>query len=167
MAMPLVSNVLQVCIVTPDMDATLEHFWTKLGVGPWRVYLFEPPDLSVRLRGQEVICSWWLAMAFDPGGFMYEVIQPDQGPTIFQEFIDKHGGGIHHYAVATPNGFEETIEQFRQRGLGTLMEAQWREMRVAFIDTEPLFGTPIEIWDLPESMGLPEPPRWYPQRPDA
>jgi hypothetical protein len=168
MATPLVGNILQLCIVTPDMDATLEHFWTKLGVGPWRVYLFEPPDLrSVRVRGQDVVCSWRLAMAFDPGGCMYEVIQPVQGPSIYQEFLDIHGGGIHHYAVSTPHGFDETIAQFQQRGVGTLMQAQWREMRVAFLDTEPLLGTLVEIWDIPEEMGLPEPPVWYPHRPEA
>lgn len=168
MTTPLVGNVLQFCVIVRDMDTALSYFWEKLGIGPWRVYTFEPPDLRlVRIRGEETGCSWLLALAFDPNGFMYEVIQPVQGQSIYKEFLDRHGEGIHHVAAAAPNGFDETIRQFAERGVGLLMEAQWREMRVAFLDTEAGIGTPLEIWDLPGDMGLPEPHRWYPHPPDA
>lgn len=105
------SQVLQVCVVTRDIDKALEEYTHRLGIGPWRVYTFEPPHLSqTKLRGKDTHYTMRLALAW-VGNTMWELVQPLEGASIYKEFLDTHGEGIHHVALATGNlSFAEAVQ---------------------------------------------------------
>ena len=41
-----IDQVFQVCAVVNDLRRAMEQYWTVLGIGPWRIYTFQPPALT-------------------------------------------------------------------------------------------------------------------------
>ena len=58
-----------------------------------------------------------------------ELIQPHDGPSIYKEWLNQHGEGVHHVAVTRPTlaEAEETKEWFARRGMSVLMEGRLGE----------------------------------------
>ncbi|MFC7689485.1 VOC family protein [Paeniroseomonas aquatica] len=120
---PLVQNITQVGIVVRDLDKALDQYANRLGVGPWRVYTYAPPKLTgMRIRGIETPYSMKLALAWT-NEMMWELIQPLEGPSIYQEFLRDHGEGIHHVMVDYGDRtLAETTAEFTARGWPPVME---------------------------------------------
>ena len=94
---------------------------------------------------------------------VYEVIQPVSGATIFQEFLEQHGEGIHHIAYDC-NGvpFEERIKGFKEKGFEMVQGGNWGGNRFAFFETEATTGTCFETYHFPEGFEFPEPDEIFP-----
>ena len=134
MPAPWITDVKQVCVLTEDLDKTIKAYWQTAGIGPWAVWT---PELTgMRIRGKEQNYSMKLALAWT-NGFMWEVVQPLEGPTIYREFLDQHGEGLHHVLVQTSeNDFGELMENAKKRGMPPLMEGKWGATQFAYIDSE-------------------------------
>lgn len=160
-----IGDTIQVCVVTNDIRRTLDGF-VKLGVGPWRVYTFSPETVKEQTyMGKPERYSMRLALATS-GTMMWEVIQPLEGPSIYKDFLAKHGEGIQHVGQAC-NGltFDQQCEKFEKLGLKNVQAGKWTTVRYAYFGTEDLVGTTVEIFDFPEGFEFPEPEEWVPARP--
>lgn len=165
---PLVRTITQVGIVVRDMDRALAEYTHKLGVGPWRVYTYAPPKLTgMRIRGVETPYSMKLALAWT-GTMMWELIQPLDGPSIYQEFLRDHGEGIHHVMVDYGDRtLDEVKAEVAARGWPALMEGNYLGSQYAYFETEGSLTTTIEVrWSAP-GWQRPEPDTWYPGPPEA
>lgn len=162
----LVTGVQQVALVVRNLDQTIQHYTDKLGIGPWWVTLYGPPRLTkMRIRGEEVSYSMKLAIAWT-GDTMWEVIEPVDGPSIYKEFLEEHGEGVHHVLVEHHGtNFERTISALTAKGCPPLMEGTFGEVRFAYLDTEGPLKTVLEIVHRPEGFIRPEPDYWYPESP--
>jgi methylmalonyl-CoA/ethylmalonyl-CoA epimerase len=88
-------DTIQVCVVTRDLRRTLDGF-VQLGIGPWRVYTFSPETVKHQTYGGTAQpYSMRLALA-NSGTMMWEVIQPLEGPSIYKDFLARHGEGVQH-----------------------------------------------------------------------
>jgi 4-hydroxyphenylpyruvate dioxygenase-like putative hemolysin len=54
------------------------------------------------------------------GALTLELLQTIEGKTIFDEFLTKHGEGIHHISVLSTNPLDVEIEMWRRRGIKPL-----------------------------------------------
>jgi catechol 2,3-dioxygenase-like lactoylglutathione lyase family enzyme len=162
-----ISGVRQVALVVRDMDAALEAYAGRLGIGPWWVTLYGPPRLTdMRIRGEEIPYSMKLAIAWT-GDTMWELIQPVDGSSIYKEFLDAHGEGLHHVLVDHHDlDFEDALARFTERGCPPLMEGRFGQVRFAYVDSEGPLKTVIEIVHRPPDFVRPEPDFWYPAAPD-
>ena len=163
----LVSEVQQVALVVRDLDATLEAYTNRLGVGPWRVTLLAPPRLTdMRIRGDPIPYSMKLAIAWT-GRTMWELIEPVDGPSIYKEFLDEHGEGVHHLLVQHEGlDFDAALARFTERGCPPLMEGRFGEARFAYVESEGPLKTTLEIADRPVGHERPAPDYWYPAPPE-
>lgn len=163
-----IGDTMQVCVVTRDLDRTLEQF-VRIGVGPWRVYTFDANTVHDQVfRGERRPYSMLLALGWSGTSF-WEVIQPLEGESIYTEWLAQHGEGIQHVAQVC-NGllFEERIAEFQRRGYTVTQSGAFEgKVRYAYVDTEDSTGFAIELIDFPEGYDLPEPVRWYPAPPPA
>ena len=161
---PLVTSVKQICMVVEDCDATIRSFYEFAGIGPWAVWV--PKLTNMRVRGVETHYSMRLALAWTKG-FMWEVVQPLEGPSIYREFLDQHGEGVHHVLVENDRrSFEETIEEANRRGCLPLMEGNWAGTEFAYLDTTGPLRTVLEIFRRPADFKRPEADYYYPSRPE-
>lgn len=137
----------QIAIVVNDLDESLERYHRALGWGPWNVYEHKPPALhDTYLHGKPTEFTM-LGAETHVGAIMVELLQPVDGPSIYKEWLDEHGEGLHHIAVmrATPDESEATRQRFDKLGAGILMEGRIGEtIHFYYMDTEPLLKVIFE-----------------------
>ena len=83
----------QIGIVIKDMDKTIEYYEKVLGLGP-----FVRPDIiftEIHLYGKPVNSKWIMGFC-SLGSVELELIQPITGPTIYHNFLQEKGEGLHH-----------------------------------------------------------------------
>ena len=158
-----VTDVLQVCIVTRDYRRAIAGF-LKLGIGPWRVYTFGPDTVSsMTYRGQASPHVMKICLA-TTGSMEWEIVQPVVGPTIYHNFLEKHGEGVHHVAIKCLNlTWAEKIAHLEAAGFRVIQSGSWLgKMPYAYFETESSTGTTFEIWDEPAGFVMPEPEELWP-----
>jgi methylmalonyl-CoA/ethylmalonyl-CoA epimerase len=137
----------QIAIVVNDIEDALERYHRVLGWGPWNVYEHEPPSLhDTYLHGKPTEYTMIGAEAH-VGAIDVELIQPGDGPSIYKEWLDEHGEGMHHIAVMrhTPEESEETMRHFGDLGADVLMEGRIGEsIHFFYLDTGPLLKVIFE-----------------------
>ena len=91
--------ITQVAAVVRDLRSSLEAYHKALGWGPWNVYEHKPPMLhSTELHGKPTEFTM-LGAECHAGPIVFELLQPLEGPSIYKEWLDEHGEGLHHVAV--------------------------------------------------------------------
>lgn len=102
MAMPSQTPV-QIAWVTADLDATEHALSSLLGARRWvrmpEVH-FGPATCSHRGRPADFTADISLSYA---GDTQLELIAPVRGDSVYTEFLDRHGPGLHHVCVEAPD----------------------------------------------------------------
>ena len=164
----IVTEVQQVALVVRDLDATLKEYVERLNIGPWWVTLYAPPRLTdMRIRGKAISYSMKLAIAWT-GHTMWELIEPVDGPSIYKEFLQCHGEGVHHLLVEHDGTeFDAALAAFTASGLPPLMEGRFGDVRFAYVESEGPLKTTLELVHRPVNFVRPPPDYWYPAAPPS
>ena len=160
-----IRGVLQLCVVTRDYRRAVDDF-LRLGIGPWRVYTFGPDSVTdMTYRGKPSAHVMKAALA-TTGAMEWEIIQPLQGPTIYDDFLDRHGGGVQHIAVDCAGAtWTEKVSRFEAAGFRVVQSGNWLgRMPYAYFEAEAAPGTIFEIWEEQPGFVMPEPEEWWPAR---
>src|SRR3989442_13792169 len=116
----------QIAIVVKDIDEALERYPRALGWGPWNVYEHKPPALhDTYLHGKPAHFTM-IGAETHVGPIVVELLQPDEGPSIYKECLDAPGEGLPHIAVMrrTPAESDPTENHFAGMGARILMEVR-------------------------------------------
>ena len=161
-------NTVQVCVVSRDLQRTAEGM-IRLGIGPWRIFTFSPENVrDMTYKGEAAEMRFRLAIAYS-GSMMWEVIQPLDGPSIYTDFLEQHGEGLHHVLVDC-NGvpWEDRVRLFKEHGYDMVQSGVWEgQVAYAYFATEADMATTIETAVFPEGFTMPEPEQWLPSPPPA
>jgi len=136
--------------VVKDIDKTMEFLSLIWGLGPWQVMEFtiDKDDLLV---GEP--CSIKLAGA-KLGPTILELIQPVVGRSIWSEFLETNGEGLHHIAFSVPN-WDEMVSKLQEQG-GRMVAGGFVDkktgMRWCYFDTKP-GGIVLEFEEKVEGRG--------------
>jgi catechol 2,3-dioxygenase-like lactoylglutathione lyase family enzyme len=131
-------------------------YWEKLGLKNIRREGVQ--ELSdVTSRGKKNPLSLKMAFA-NIGGVEIEWIQPVKGKSVYDEFLAKHGDGVHHlaYAVASPEQHAAQVQYFREKGVDIVQSGSWQGDKgkglFAYLDTSAKGGgLTIELMYNPDS----------------
>lgn len=165
MPAPWITGVKQVCVVVEDLDATIRAYWETAGIGPWAVWV--PQLTGMRVRGVDTPYRMKLALAWTDG-FMWEVVQPLDHASIYREFLNARGEGMHHILVETSHrDYETMIAEATAKGCPPLMEGNWNGTDFAYLDTEGPLRMVLEIFRRPPGFTRAPPDYHYPHAPDA
>jgi len=76
----------------------------------------------------------------------FEILQPVEGPSIYREFLDQKGEGLHHVAVVAPSEkVEEALGNFKKNGIDVIMSGRLGEdIRFYYMDTDPVLKMTAE-----------------------
>ena len=154
--------VVQVGIVVRDLDRALQAYASLWDLGPWRVYTYGPDMLSSQTyRGAPARYSMRLALAgADP---QLELIQPLDGPSIYHEWLDRRGEGLHHVAVLVES-LDEATEAMEAAGYEVLQSGLGfgpdGDGGFAYFDTEPDLSVVVEA--IEDARREPDPERVFP-----
>jgi hypothetical protein len=135
----------QVALVVNDLEKSMRECTETMGWGPWTIYEYNPPRLhDVLVRGvpQEFT---WIGAETPVGSTYIELLQPLEGSSVFREFIDRRGEGLHHigYWAKSMDEADRIRNMFKARGTPLLMSAWIDRVFFYYLDTAPMV---IEVW---------------------
>ena len=163
----LLGDVIQICLVARDLQETMERM-VKLGIGPWALESLGPANVTgARYRGEDH--SFTCRRAYTPSGnLMWEIVEPVDGTSIFHDFLERRGEGVHHLGFSIPAGtYQATVEEFARRGFALVQSGRVWDGRLgyAFVSVGPEEPFYFEIWDRPVDFQAPASESWYPTAP--
>jgi len=149
MARVLPGRVRQNGYVVADLDTTVRHWTSTLGVGPWfmlRNLLLEPSEY----RGGAVSTEVSIALA-NTGDLQIELIEPHgTSPSCYREFLDAGHEGLHHLAWWTDD-FDATLGRAAASGWGVIQCGDLMGTRFCYFDTQTHPGTIAEVMELTDA----------------
>ncbi len=137
---PAGMRITQVAVVVKDLRKTMESYHKILGWGPWSVYEHKPPNLHhTTLHGKQVSYSMLGAEVHcDPIDF--EILEPLDGPSIYKEFLEERGEGLHHVSVVSPReDVHAALNDFKKQGIEVAMSGRLGDnIEFYYMDTDPM-----------------------------
>lgn len=158
------NGIWQIGIIVEDLDRGVESYWQTAGVGPWQIFTYQKPFAQwMTYRGQPVNHRFRVALA-RIGPQQIELIEPLAGPSIYHEFVARHGyGRLHHIGLLVDN-LEEAIAQAAAAGFPVIQSGGGHGLDgdggFAYLDTEERLSCLIELMAPPKRRQPPE--RIYP-----
>ncbi len=162
--LPFLQNgVAQIAFVVKDLDRTVEAYWKVFGIGPWHFYTYGTGLCrTMSYHGQPVDYRMRLALSYF-GPMRIELIELGEGPTVYADFVAQHGYGIQHLGLLVDD-MPAAIAQAEAAGIPMIMDGAGfgvdGDGHYAYLDTEELFGTTLELIARPRQK--PEPEKVYP-----
>jgi len=139
--------VSQIGVVVKDMDAAVGYYSSVFGLGPFTVYKFVPEKHWYMERPSPLKLKMGKAMW---GDIEWELLQPLEGKSLHQEFLDKQGEGLQHLGFNVPD-YDEMFGKFLKSGFKPLMRAETYidtykgYLRACYFDTRRVGGVIFEI----------------------
>jgi methylmalonyl-CoA/ethylmalonyl-CoA epimerase len=148
-------RLVQIGIVVANRDRTTQLLTSLFGMGPFRFvewpdraeseYFYHGEPEQIRLK-QAFVQS---------GDVEVELIEPVEGHSGYQDFLDKTGGGIHHVLFEVSD-IGPVLEELAKAGVSVLQSGTGIRpgTRWALLDTQELLGFLVELRHRPgESDG--------------
>ena len=166
--LPFLQNgVAQVGILVEDLDQAVENYWRVGKIGPWQIYTYQRPLVKVMTyRGKPADYKMRIALTWT-NALCIELIQVLEGESIYQEFIEKRGFGLHHLGIVVEDA-EAEIAQAEGAGFPVIQDGSGYGLHgdghYAYLDTEAQLGVIVELMQPPKVRVSPE--RIYPPEVD-
>jgi catechol 2,3-dioxygenase-like lactoylglutathione lyase family enzyme len=145
----------QIAWVTRDLDATEKALTSLLGAKRWfRVpdVHFGPDSCTYRGRPADFVAHISLSYA---GETQLELIAPVSGESIYTEFLDTAGPGLHHVCIeaADPDGFDAALEAAENQGASVVQQGTMPGgIRFAYVAAKDAGVPYLEIAHIPSDV---------------
>jgi hypothetical protein len=148
----------QIGIVVGDIDVAMHRYTRIFGCGPWHLYTYGPAVVEdLTFRGAAAQFEMRLALA--GSGPQLELIQPLTGPSLYHEWLERHGEGLHHIGMRVPD-LDAGIRDMEQRGFAVLQSGRGYGLDgdggFAYLDTAAELGVILELIEVPARRREPE-----------
>jgi catechol 2,3-dioxygenase-like lactoylglutathione lyase family enzyme len=126
--------ITQVAWVTDDLDALERLLSEQFGVGKWT----RIPDVrfgpdACTYRGEPCDATADISMAYS-GDLQLELIRPTAGESVWSEFLERSGPGLHHVCFRVPD-MAAALEEVAAQGIAVLMQgAMAGPIEFAYVD---------------------------------
>ncbi len=153
------NGIAQIAFVVKDLDETVRNYHEYFGIGPWHFYTYEKPLVKEMTRnGKPTDYRMRVALSYF-GPTRIELIQQLEGDTVYEDFIRKHGFGVQHLGVLVDD-MEAAIRKAEDAGFPMIMDGSGfgpdGDGHYAYLDTEELLGTTLELIQRPKGRKIPE-----------
>ena len=140
------NGFIQINIVVSDIETAAKQWAELLGI--------EVPEIRInhlegnenyKYRGKPISCDLKVCN-IEMNGFVIELHEPVGGESSFQEFLDKHGNGVHHIGFEVGDKRDEIIEELKAAGydtdrtVGIYPGSSW-----TIVDSEDTLGVNLNI----------------------
>lgn len=120
--------------VTLDMERSIKNLQKYFGIGPFTRMI--PNYLNKRYRGKPQDFKMELAFA-RVGNIVYELIQVIQGETVYGDFLNEHGEGIHHLGYEISD-LAKWTEAYKKVGVEPIMSGERMGVKWAYFNTQEI-----------------------------
>lgn len=158
--LPFLKNgIAQVAIIVKDLEEAVENYWSLFGIDDWHFYTYGRPLVkSMTYQGQPSDYKMRVALSH-LGPMRIELIEMVEGDTVYADFVDEHGYGVHHFGVLVED-MEVAIAEAEAAGLTMTQDGAGfgrdGDGHYAYLNTEDKIGVTIELIERPKGRMPPE-----------
>ena len=141
------NGFIQIALVVEDIEKAAKAWADLFGVPVPPIRDDKPshnPNLTY--RGQEAYYGLKFAVSdCRERGFVIELHEPDEHPSTFREFLDKHGNGVHHIGFEVGERRDAIVNELEQQGYALRTVGYYPGSSWTIVDTEDTLGVNLNI----------------------
>ncbi|GAA0136260.1 VOC family protein [Paenibacillus sp. YSY-4.3] len=139
------TNVItQIGIIVRDIDKVSQSYADFFGIEKPKWFWTDTVDVAqTEFNGASSEARAKLAF-FDCGQLQLELIEPDEHPSTWREFLDEHGEGVHHIAFVI-KGMKEKIAVLEANQMPLIQKGEYTGGRYAYMDTFKELKVMVEL----------------------
>jgi catechol 2,3-dioxygenase-like lactoylglutathione lyase family enzyme len=148
----------QVGILVPDLQEALERYSRVWGLDGWRGFRYGPGTVpETTYRGEPG--SYRVTIAISATTPQIELLEVEEGPSIYDEWLAERGHGLHHLGFWVPSLADAVPEMeaagyaVTQSGAGYGLDG---DGGYAYFDTERDLGVVLELIEVPKRRREPD-----------
>lgn len=141
-------RIFQIGLVVADIDKAIEQWENVYHVGPWNRMYFTQECVSNLIADPKAVKEGFAYHAASTmvGDVQVELIEANETVPIFNDFLKKTGGGLHHIKEQIPDEkLPAVLEEYAQRGMPAVFGGFYYNANFYFMDTVDKLGVQIEL----------------------
>jgi catechol 2,3-dioxygenase-like lactoylglutathione lyase family enzyme len=152
-------GIAQVAILVPNLEKAVEDYYSLFGIGPWHFYTYKRPLVpEMTYKGEPADHAFRIALSYF-GPSRIELIEILEGDTIYSDFLEEHGYGIHHLGLLVDD-METALAQAKEAGIEVIQSGKGfgpdGDGYYANLNTEGMFNAIYELIERPKRRHPPE-----------
>lgn len=141
-------EIVQVGILVKDVEDAARKLQKLIGIGPFEI--LEPDYRNLIYRGKTGKFKMRVALA-NAGSVQIELMQPLYGETIYDEFAQRKGYGLHHLGIRTDN-MEQGVKEMQAKGFQVIQSGNRPGVKWAYLSTEEQTGVIFELIEKKQTL---------------
>ncbi|GIP58918.1 VOC family protein [Paenibacillus sp. FSL W8-0186] len=139
------TNVItQIGIIVRDIDKVSQSYADFFGIEKPKWFWTDTVDVArTEFKGASSEARAKLAF-LDCGQLQVELIEPDEHPSTWREFLDEQGEGVHHIAFVI-KGMKEKIAVLEANQMPLIQRGEYTGGRYAYMDTFKELKVMVEL----------------------
>lgn len=162
--MTMEGNIRRFALIVDNIEKTMENFWNKFGVGPFKVVTCTPENTTGMTVHGEVMNEFEFVYAIaQQETVAYEIIQPVKGDTVYAEYLEKYGPGLYSIKAIIPEAesLNAYVAELEEKGLKVMQSYKMGDEMVYTFDS---MNELAAVWEFSNGGVLPE-GTTYPEEP--
>ena len=141
------NGFIQVALVVSDIEKSLDTWCALFNVERPSVRITKASDNPQELYRGKVACYGLKFAVIDckERGFAIELHEPDDSPSTFREFLDKHGNGVHHLGFEVGEARDAVVENLQSMGIVNRNVGMYDDGSWTIMHTEDTLGVNLNI----------------------
>lgn len=136
--------ICQIAIVVKDIEKVAANYAKLFDIPTPEIFTIPSSDeVPIYYRGK-LISSKTKLCVFNMGSIVLELTQPDEVPSAWKEYLDKHGQGVHHLGIQVQDK-EAAIQAFKEIGAEVIHVGYYPNSSYSFVDSEEQLGVRFNI----------------------
>lgn len=140
------TGFIQVALVVDDIEKAIDTWCALFDAERPEVRITSGPNPNEKYHGETADYGLKFAVINVPDrGFMIELHEPDNSPSTFREFLDKHGNGLHHLGFQVGDRCEAVVADLEAAGFPVRNHGAYPGGSWTIIDAEDSLGVNLNI----------------------
>jgi 4-hydroxyphenylpyruvate dioxygenase-like putative hemolysin len=127
--------VVQIGIIVRDIEKAVEEYSKIFGVEKPEIIITDIYEKAkTQYKGSPTPARAKLAFFKNFKNVEIELIEPDENPSTWREFLDTHGEGVHHLGFLV-KGTQKIIEDFKKNGIEVAQQGYYTGGMYTYLDS--------------------------------
>jgi hypothetical protein len=137
---------IQIALVVKDIEQAAKTWADFFGVPVPQIAIHEGKgNADLTYRGKPAVYKIKFCGIDTGRGFIIELHEPIGGESTFQEFLDKHGNGVHHLGFEAGEKRDAIVREFEDSGYASRTVGFYPGSSWTIIDCEDDLGVNLNI----------------------
>ena len=141
-----ISGIVQIGILVRNVDDTIRQYAKLLGVSDWNInFVNTDKGKGQNFRDGENIVAVKAKIAWKIiGGVELELIEPQDTTSIYAQYLETHGPGIHHLMFGVDD-YDRTVSNLSECGVERVLSGELQATSFELFDTRKTLGLTSEF----------------------